>query len=517
MSSIAFNPIYLPENRGLGNALRVALENATNELVARMDSDDVSYPQRFQKQLAVFSSDENVDIVGGDITEFVGKENDMIGKRTVFPTDEEIKDDMKKRCAMNHVSVMYKKNAVQKSGGYIDWPWNEDYYLWIRMIQHGCRFANVPESIVNVRTGDEMSSRRGGKAYFRSEKDIQKYMYDNEMISFPRYLYNVAIRFGGEMLASNKMRSLLYKVMRKPVVEDFSQDNQLMKTSIENNSIYPPFSVATSVYKNDNPEWFDRALQSIIVDQTVKPSEVVLVVDGPISAELNDVIDKYREICGGGGITLQVINFKENQGLGKALYIAVERCSNELIARMDSDDIALPHRFEDQLKFIAAHPQTDIVGGDITEFVDFPDNVVAKRCVPISDKDIKAYLKRRCPFNHMTVMYKKSAILASGNYKDLFWNEDYYLWIRMFEQGCVMSNTGTVLVNVRTGKNMYKRRGGKKYFKSELYLQKYMLHNRIIGRTCFASNVLKRFIVQILFPPSIRGWVFEKFAREKAR
>lgn len=300
MSSIAFNPIYLPENKGLGNALRVALENASHELVARMDSDDVSYPLRFQKQLAIFSSDKSVDIVGGDITEFVDEENDMIGKRTVYSTDEEIKEDMKKRCAMNHVSVMYKKCAVQKSGGYIDWPWNEDYYLWIRMIQHGCRFANVPESIVNVRTGDAMSSRRGGKAYFKSEKDIQKYMYDNRMISFPRYLYNVAIRFGGEMLASNKMRSLLYKMMRKPIVGMNPQDNQPMKTSTENDVVYPPFSVATSVYKNDNPEWFDRALQSIIVDQTVKPSEVVLVVDGPISSELNAVIDKYREICGGG-------------------------------------------------------------------------------------------------------------------------------------------------------------------------------------------------------------------------
>lgn len=512
MSSIAFNPIYLPENKGLGNALRVALENATHELVARMDSDDVSYPLRFQKQLAIFSSDESVDIVGGDITEFVGEETDMIGKRTVFPTDEEIKEDMKKRCAMNHVSVMYKKSAVQKSGGYIDWPWNEDYYLWIRMIQHGFRFANVPESIVNVRTGDEMSSRRGGKAYFRSEKDIQKYMYDNGMISLPRYLYNVAIRFGGEMLASNKMRSLLYKLMRKPAVGSISQDNRAMKTSTESDVVYPPFSVATSVYKNDNPEWFDRALQSIIVDQTVKPSEVVLVVDGPISSELNAVIDKYREICG-GGITLRVINFDENQGLGKALHIAIEQCSNELIARMDSDDIALPHRFEEQLKFMTVHPQTDIVGGNITEFVDFPDNVVAKRCVPESDKDIKAYLKRRCPFNHMTVMYKKSAVLASGNYKDLFWNEDYYLWIRMVEHGCEMNNTGTALVNVRTGKDMYKRRGGKKYFQSELYLQQYMLNNGIINAPCFALNILKRFIVQVLLPPSIRGWVFKKFAR----
>lgn len=99
------------------------------------------------------------------------------------------------------------------------------------------------------------------------------------------------------MLASNKMRSLLYKLMRKPAVESISQENQLIKTSTENDVVYPPFSVATSVYRNDNPEWFDRALQSIIIDQTVKPSEVVLVVDGSISDELDAVIEKYRKIC----------------------------------------------------------------------------------------------------------------------------------------------------------------------------------------------------------------------------
>lgn len=135
------------------------------------------------------------------------------------------------------------------------------------------------------------------------------------------------------------------------------------------------------------------------------------------------------------------------------------------------------------------------------------------RRVPKLDKEIKEYLKIRCPLNHVTVMFKKSSVKKSGGYLDLFWNEDYYLWIRMAEKGCIMENTGTILVNVRIGKDMYQRRGGKKYFKSEKYLQDYMLSKKIIDKKTYILNVFKRFIVQIILPNSIRGWVFKNFTR----
>lgn len=112
-------------------------------------------------------------------------------------------------------------------------------------------------------------------------------------------------------------------------------------------------------------------------------------------------------------------------------------------------------------------------------------------------------------------MYKKMAIQKAGGYLDLFWNEDYYLWIRMLECGAIMANTGTVLVNVRTGKDMYKRRGGWRYFKSEKYLQKYMMKHKIIGVFTYAANLTKRFLVQVLLPDNIRGWIFRTFARQE--
>ena len=272
---------------------------------------------------------------------------------------------------------------------------------------------------------------------------------------------------------------------------------------------YPSFSVAMSVYGKDKAEWFDAALESVI-NQTVKPDEIVLVVDGPVPQSIQNVISKYRGIY---FERFKVIEFSENRGLGIALESAVSKCSNEIIARMDSDDIAVLDRFEQELNVFLAHQEVDIVGGDIQEFISTLEHRTGKREVPISDSAIKNYMKSRCPFNHMTVMYKKEAVLKAGGYKDLFWNEDYYLWIRMAVNHCVMENTGTVLVYVRVNEDMYMRRGGVQYFKSEKYLQSFMLKQGMINYMEYIMNLTKRFVIQILLPNRIRGWVFRKFAR----
>jgi len=272
-----------------------------------------------------------------------------------------------------------------------------------------------------------------------------------------------------------------------------------------------PFSIAISVYKNDNADFFDRALDSITEKQTIMPDEIVLICDGPLNENLDSVIEKYRRKYP----IFNIIRLPTNNGLGHALKLAVEESSNELIARMDSDDVSVPDRFEQQLKFFEAHPEIDIVGGDITEFIGEEDNVVGKRTVPTSHSEIREYMKTRAAFNHVSVMYRKSAIQAAGGYLDWFWNEDYYLWIRMQLNNATFANTGTVLVNVRVGEEMYQRRGGKKYFESEYGLQKLMLEKKMIGFPTFIANVGKRVIVQVLLPNKIRGWVFKKFARDK--
>ena len=269
------------------------------------------------------------------------------------------------------------------------------------------------------------------------------------------------------------------------------------------------FSVVMCVYKSDNPEYFKRAIESVL-DATVPPSEVVLVVDGPVFENLDESIKQFE-----GRPDLKVIRLEENVGFGNALKIAIENCNYELIARMDSDDVSLPDRFEKQLKFFEEDEELDILSGDISEFIDDEENIVSKRELPVSDKEIKNYMKTRCAINHVAVMYKKSSVLKAGGYVEIFCNEDYYLWIRMMLAGCRFANTGDVLVNVRVGNDMYKRRGGIRYFKSEYFIQKYMYKNKIIGFATFASNVIKRFVVQLLLPNFLRKWIFVIFARTK--
>lgn len=272
------------------------------------------------------------------------------------------------------------------------------------------------------------------------------------------------------------------------------------------------FTVCTSVYKNDNPEYLKVALDSLLVNQIVKPTEIVLVQDGPVPEEtsrvLQDYIDNYGE-------SFLLIKLEKNGGLGNALKIGVENAKYDIIARMDSDDIAAPDRFEKQIAYLEGHPECDIVGGQITEFIGGPSNIVGRREVPLDNEDIYRYMKSRCAFNHPTVMFRKSAVLSVGNYKDWFWNEDYYLWIRMMMNGCVMANLPDVLVNMRSGLDQYSRRGGKRYFDSEIGIKKLMLDNGLITKSEYLINYIERFIIQLLLPNSVRGWVFRTFARTK--
>ena len=269
------------------------------------------------------------------------------------------------------------------------------------------------------------------------------------------------------------------------------------------------FSVSMCVYGGDNTEWFKTAVESVL-NQTVKASEIVLVVDGPVPQTLDEIICEYEK-----NDVFNVIRFAENQGHGNARRAGLKAASNELVALMDADDICVPERFEKQLKIFGNDPDVDIVGGNISEFIGTPENIVAKREVPSSDMDIKEYMKKRCPMNQMTVMFKKSSVEKVGGYLDWYCDEDYYLWIRMAIANMTFANMADTLVYVRVGEQMYQRRGGRKYFKSEAKLQKYMREHGIIGFGTYTVNVTKRFIVQILLPNKIRGWVFKKFARKK--
>ena len=269
------------------------------------------------------------------------------------------------------------------------------------------------------------------------------------------------------------------------------------------------FSVIMSVYAGDKAEYLNIALESVM-QNTLLPAEVLLVVDGPVGVEIKSVIKKYKSQYSD---FFRVIWLEHNQGLGNARRVAVDEARYEYIAVMDADDICVSERFALQMKYLDKHPDISVLGGNIAEFVDNVDDIVGKRIVPTDNGDIYKWLKGRCPFNHMSVLFKKTDIVAAGGYLDWHYDEDYYLWIRMAEKGFKFANLSDVLVKVRVGEEMYQRRGGWKYFVSEYKLQKYMIAKNIISLPRFIWNVVLRFLLQVVFPNRMRGIVFQYFAR----
>ena len=269
-------------------------------------------------------------------------------------------------------------------------------------------------------------------------------------------------------------------------------------------------SVLMSLYIKEKPEYVEECFQSLL-RQTVKANEWVVVEDGPLTDELYQVLDKYEKEYPG---LIRRVPKKVNQGLGLALQDGLPLCSNEIIARMDTDDIAREDRFEKQLAEFEKDPDLDIVGSHIDEFEDSPDNIVARRTVPITDKEIKKYQKRRDGFNHMTVMYKKKAVLDAGNYQSCPLMEDTYLWVRMMKNGIKCKNIDESLVYARIGRDMFDRRGGWAYFKKYKAAMKMVYATGYISWYDYAFAVMVQFVVALV-PGSVRGWIFKKMLHRK--
>lgn len=229
------------------------------------------------------------------------------------------------------------------------------------------------------------------------------------------------------------------------------------------------FTVLTSIYQKEQPEYFDKCMQSLWSDQTLKPNEIVLIEDGPLTTELDKLIEKWSSILKD---ILVVIPLQENVGLGIALNIGLSHCSNEWVFRMDTDDICTSNRFEKQVEYIQNNPEVDILSGQIIEFDGSADNITGKKAVPLTHDDIFKFSKVRSPFNHMAVAYKKSVIQSVGGYQHHLYMEDYNLWLRVLAAGYKSANLKDTLVIVRAGENMVKRRRGKVYIESEWQLFK---------------------------------------------
>ena len=257
------------------------------------------------------------------------------------------------------------------------------------------------------------------------------------------------------------------------------------------------FSVLISVYYKEIPRYLDRALQSITDDQILKPDEIVLIKDGPLTKELDEVIGKFKKKYPN---LFKIVTLEKNYGLGKALNIGLENCTYELVARMDGDDISKPERFKKQIEIFQKNPKLDIVGSWIDEFIEKDEEIIVRsiRKVPETSEEIYQKLKSICAFNHPTVMYRKSKIIEVGSYLQEFVLEDYYLWIRLAMSGANMYNLQESLLNFRITEGTSKRRGGFKLLKSDIKFQKKLYKLSFIDKIEVLGNLVKYFIYRLL-------------------
>ena len=271
------------------------------------------------------------------------------------------------------------------------------------------------------------------------------------------------------------------------------------------------FSVLMSLYKKEKAAYAEACFESLLA-QTVPASEWVIVEDGPLTEELYELLVRYEKEYPG---MIHRVPLKENRGLGLALQAGVPECTYDLIARMDTDDIARQDRFEKQLAAFEEHPELSVLSSRVDEFETDPAHIVASRWVPLDHEEIVQYQKRRDGFNHMAVMYRKEAVLRAGNYQSCPLMEDTLLWVHMIQTGARCMNLDEPLVYARIGRDMYERRGGWSYFKKYREGRKMVLATGYISKMDYLETIAVQLVV-CMMPNKLRGWLFRKVLHKEA-
>lgn len=270
-------------------------------------------------------------------------------------------------------------------------------------------------------------------------------------------------------------------------------------------SAFPPFSVLISVYKKENPLYFDEALKSI-ESQSILPKEIILIKDGPVTEEINEIIEKHKKSYPNMYI---IISSKVNKGLAESLRKGTNYVTTEYIARMDSDDICASSRFKTQLKQFLKDSNLALVGGQVKEFAGNINNIVGIRRVPESNELICDFLKYRNPFNHPTIMIKTKVLVKVGGYLSFGNLEDYYLWARVLSSGYKAKNVDKVLTYMRVDEGLYNRRGKFSNIAYFYRLRRYLRERSFINRF---EEILGDLIVtiNIVIPSKLRKYIYQR-------
>lgn len=271
------------------------------------------------------------------------------------------------------------------------------------------------------------------------------------------------------------------------------------------------FSVLMSVYFKENKFFFISSLESII-NQTLCPDEIILVKDGPLTSELDEVMSDYSIRYN----FIKIVSLPENRGLAHALNEGLKHCSFDLVARMDSDDISPTNRFEKQIAYLSKNPGIDVLGGNIYEFEGDLSNIKSLRRVPQFDKEIKKKGRLKSPVNHATIIFKKKKMLEIGGYNENISPEDYYLWLKMFKKGYTFHNIQEPLLLVRIDNGMIERRRGLSYLRKELFFFRTAYNENLLSLNSYLINITIRSVFRVL-PSSLLKKAYELIFREKPK
>jgi glycosyltransferase involved in cell wall biosynthesis len=263
------------------------------------------------------------------------------------------------------------------------------------------------------------------------------------------------------------------------------------------------FTVLLAVYKRDDPFLFRKALTSVY-SNSLQPQELLVVADGELTVDLISIISEFSV-----SHSLRLVQLPLNIGLAGALNTGLSRIQTKYTVRADADDLNHPERFE----FLIAKLREgfDLVGSAIRE-VDKAGTVIAYRSCPLTESEIRVFVRKRNPFNHMTVGYRTAAVLEAGGYPSIHLKEDYALWATMLSNGCSVCNLGAVLVNATAGTEMFRRRGGMRYAMAEVALQLHLVRCRLKSPLSALIDGVLRSII-FLLPNALREFFYLKFFR----
>lgn len=399
------------------------------------------------------------------------------------------------------VSIMCDADKVRERGLPVAdyFLWNDDFEYSTRLIRGGTGLY-VPASVVvhKTRTFGSTDVDPGDRFFYEVRNKVWMFAHSRSLSLPEKALYGGSTlrRWKGTFAGSDdtaRLRRALVRGLRagvrrpRPnaaVLEPARPRPAPASRPVQGQQ---PFSLLMSTWRNDDPDQLEQAFRSSVHEQTRPPAQVVLVQDGPVP---NALAARIEKLVADSPVPVDHVVLEENRGLGPALDAGLAACRHEVVARMDSDDVSVPERFERQLPLIEAG--ADIVGSGLVEFGATPDDVVGRRTPPTDPDEIRRVIRFRDPFNHPTVVYRRSAVLAAGGYADLALLEDYLLFTRMVENGARPANLAEPLVLYRVGEGAYARRGGTALLRSEVELQRRLHALGITSRAELLRNLVVR-------------------------